>query len=66
MKGRNTIIVNNEQAIEIFNDWWKKITYSTKSKVTSVEVDDNNNFEVVLDEIIEEEDEGQEQKESNG
>ena len=52
MKGTNTIIVNKQQMIEIINEWWGRVTYNTKDRVTSVD-QENMNFVIVLEEQTE-------------
>ena len=55
MKGTNTIIVNSGQMVAILDKWWSDTSYShiTKDKVKKVVSDDNGNFEITLDEIVE-------------
>ena len=58
MKGTNTVIVNNEQMLNILNDWWERMTYITKDRVTSVD-QENMNFVIVLEEKIEQIEKGE-------
>ena len=58
MKGTNTVIVNNEQMLNILNDWWERMTHITKDRVTSVD-QENMNFVIVLEEKIEQIEKGE-------
>ena len=52
MKGTNTLIINNEQMLEIIEQWWKSKTYSNmdKAKVSKVVANECDGFVITLEE----------------
>jgi len=54
MKGTNTIIMSNEQILDILNQWWKDATYAHKTEdtITKVVANDYDGFVITMEEVV--------------
>ena len=56
MKGTNTIILNEEQMLDVMSEWWAGMSYSHKTHdvVKRVYQSEDGNFEITIEGVIDE------------
>ena len=55
MKGKATLIITNDQMLEIVKGWWDSKAYANKDKVVYVTSNETGGFVIDMEEMTEEE-----------